>query len=41
MAKWIEHPQSVSPGSAMPEMGISADNAHEIARYLETLHGEH
>jgi len=41
MAKWIEHPQSVSPGSAMPEMGISSDNAHDIARYLETLHGEH
>lgn len=31
---WLEHPQSVVPGNAMPEMGISQAQARDIAAYL-------
>lgn len=34
---WLEHPQSVVPGNAMPEMGISEAQARDIAAYLYTL----
>jgi cytochrome c len=34
---WLEHPQSVVPGNAMPEMGISQAQARDIAAYLYTL----
>src|SRR5215469_6636476 len=37
MARWIEDPQNVVPGNAMPTMGISSSDASEIATYLETL----
>lgn len=35
---WIQHPQTVHPGTAMPEMHITAQDADTISRYLETLH---
>lgn len=34
---WLEHPQSVVPGNAMPEMGISQAQARDIAAYLYML----
>jgi cytochrome c len=34
---WIRDPQSVVPGNAMPNMGISEDDARDIATYLYTL----
>ena len=34
---WIMHPQSVEPGTAMPEMGVTSDDARNIAAYLATL----
>jgi cytochrome c len=37
LLRWIEHPQSVVPGNAMPEMGISEAQARDIAAYLYTL----
>jgi cytochrome c1 len=37
MARWIADPQSIVPGNAMPTMQISAEEAVEIANYLETL----
>ncbi|MCK1387626.1 c-type cytochrome [Bradyrhizobium sp. 21] len=37
MAFWIENPQKVLPGSAMPQMGISAAEARDIAAFLSTL----
>lgn len=37
LQRWIRHPQSVVPGNAMPEMGVSADEARDIAAYLYTL----
>jgi cytochrome c len=34
---WISHPQQYEPGTAMPEMGVTADDARQIAAYLNTL----
>jgi cytochrome c2 len=34
---WIQHPQQIVPNNAMPEMGISARQAQDIAAYLYTL----
>jgi cytochrome c len=31
---WIRHPQQVKPGSDMPELGVSAADAADIAAYL-------
>lgn len=38
LSRWIRHPQQIHPGTAMPEMQISSDDARRIARYLEFLH---
>lgn len=35
LQQWIMHPQEFVPGSAMPEMNVSAQDAAEFARYLE------
>jgi cytochrome c2 len=32
---WIQHPQRIHPGTAMPEMGVTPDDAKEIATYLQ------
>ncbi len=37
MVEWIQHPQTIVPGNVMPDMGISHDEAREIAAYLDTL----
>ena len=34
---WIMHPQSIEPGSAMPDMNISEQEARDISAYLFTL----
>jgi cytochrome c len=34
---WIQHPQRVRPGTAMPELGVSDTDARHIAAYLYTL----
>jgi cytochrome c2 len=34
---WIQDPQSVVPGNAMPNMGVSDEDARDIAAYLYTL----
>jgi hypothetical protein len=31
------HPQQMAPGTAMPEMGLTQDQATQIAGYLYTL----
>lgn len=38
LALWIAHPQWGAPGNAMPDMGLSNIQAHDIAVYLESLH---
>ena len=37
MAFWIEDPQRVLPGNAMPRMGIKPNEARDIAAFLYTL----
>ena len=34
---WITNPQGVKPGVRMPTVGMSADELHAVAAYLETL----
>ena len=37
MILWIQHPQSVWPGNAMPDMQVTDADARNIAAYLYTL----
>jgi cytochrome c2 len=37
LASWILDPQRVVPGNAMPSIGLSAEQAMDIAAYLETI----
>jgi cytochrome c2 len=34
LAHWIRQPQSVVPGNAMPDLGLSRQDANDIAAYL-------
>ena len=34
---WIVNPQEIEPGTAMPTLGVSPDEARDIASYLYTL----
>jgi cytochrome c len=31
---WVRHPQQVEPGTAMPDLGVTEDEAADIAAYL-------
>jgi cytochrome c2 len=35
LQRWLMHPQSIEPGTAMPEMGVSRQDARQMAEYLE------
>ena len=37
LERWIEHPQQMLPGNAMPEMGLSQPEVRVIVNYLYTL----
>jgi cytochrome c2 len=37
MRQWIEHPQQLLPGNAMPDMGLSPSEVSSIVDYLYTL----
>ena len=37
MRRWIQHPQAVERGTAMPNMGVTDDDARDITAYLYTL----
>jgi cytochrome c1 len=37
MVHWIQYPQQVDPLSAMPGLGVSDQEARDIAAYLYTL----
>jgi cytochrome c2 len=37
LEKWIEDPQSVVPGNAMPDLGVNHRDAEDITAYLYTL----
>jgi mono/diheme cytochrome c family protein len=38
LVRWIRAPQSVKPGSAMPDLGVTEEHAQLIAAYLSRLH---
>jgi cytochrome c1 len=37
MVAWLMSPQRVDPLSAMPDLGVTEQDARNIAAYLETL----
>lgn len=37
LMRWIQHPHSVEPHTAMPEMGVTEQDSRNIAAYLYTL----
>lgn len=37
LRRWIQHPRSVEPGTAMPDLGVSDIDARDIVAYLYTL----
>jgi cytochrome c2 len=39
LTRWIQHPRQVEPKTAMPELGVTQDEANDIAAYLYTLRG--
>ena len=39
LTHWIQHPREVEPKTAMPELGVTQDEANDIAAYLYTLRG--
>jgi cytochrome c len=34
---WLRFPQEVDPGNAMPDLGVSEQDARDISAYLYTL----
>jgi cytochrome c1 len=34
---WIQDPNALSPGTAMPSLGIGPDEARDVAAYLYVL----
>jgi cytochrome c2 len=37
MIRWIQDPPSIDPRTAMPNLGVSAQSARDMAAYLYTL----
>ncbi len=37
LVKWLRNPQSIVPGNAMPNMGVTPQDARDLAAYLYTL----
>jgi cytochrome c len=37
LLRWIEDPQAIAPGTAMPTLGVTATDARDLAAYLYTL----
>lgn len=37
LVQWIRFPQAIEPGTAMPNMGVTEQDAQDIAAYLYTL----
>lgn len=37
LVAWLRDPQAISPGSAMPNLGLTAAEARDAAAYLYTL----
>jgi cytochrome c len=37
LMRWVRHPQEISPHTAMPDTGVTEEDARHIAAYLYTL----
>lgn len=37
LARWLDNPQAMKPGTAMPDLGVSPGEARHMAAYLDTL----
>ena len=37
LARWIRNSQEVEPGTAMPNLGVSQEDAENIAAYITTI----
>lgn len=37
LVEWLLDPQDIEPGTAMPDLGLSEDQARDVAAYLFTL----
>jgi cytochrome c1 len=37
LISWIDNPQAMLPGNDMPDLGVTKDEARNIAAYLENL----
>lgn len=37
MEAWLQHPQKMKPGTAMPDLGVTERDARDLASYLATL----
>lgn len=37
LVRWIKDPKLVEPGTAMPDLGLSDEQARDVAAYLYTL----
>jgi cytochrome c len=37
LMRWIQHPHEIHPKTAMPEMGVTEQDARDISAYLYTL----
>ena len=37
LVRWIEMPQAIEPGTAMPNLGVTEGRARDIAAYLYTI----
>lgn len=35
LERWLMHPQSIHPGTAMPEMGVTQVDAEKMARFFQ------
>jgi cytochrome c1 len=38
LVRWLKNPPAVEPGTAMPDLGLSQNQAQDIAAYLDRLH---
>jgi cytochrome c len=39
LIRWIQHPRTIEPKTAMPDLGVTSQDARDIAAYLYTLRG--
>lgn len=38
LTRWVQSPSSMKPKTAMPDLGLTEEQARDAAAYLETLH---